>query len=53
MIKNLEGGVCQGRFSAREKALNDASGLVPQGDKVGENRRGWCFEIMDKANRMF
>lgn len=51
VIEDPEGDVCLDPAAAREKAFADASALILQGDKVGENRRGWCFEIMDRANQ--
>jgi hypothetical protein len=51
VVEDPEGDVCLDPHAAHEKALADASALILQGDRVGENRRGWCFEIMDRANQ--
>lgn len=51
LIEDPEGEVCLDIRSAREKALADASALIQQGDKAGEDRRSWCFEIMDRTNQ--
>jgi hypothetical protein len=34
-----------------EKALADAYALILQGDRAGEIRRDWCFEIVGSANQ--
>ncbi|WP_445504597.1 DUF6894 family protein [Microvirga sp. G4-2] len=51
VIEDPEGNVCPDLQSAREKALIDASDIILKGDRLGEDRRGWCFEIMDRANQ--
>lgn len=51
VIEDPEGDICLGLQEAREKALAEASALILQGDEAGENRRGWCFEIMDRVNQ--
>lgn len=51
VIEDPEGDVCPDLQSAREKARADASDIIAQGDRIGEDRRGWCFEIMDRANQ--
>jgi hypothetical protein len=51
VIEDPEGDVYADLQSAREKALVDASDIILKGDQVGENRRGWCFEITDRANQ--
>lgn len=51
LIEDPEGDVYPDLQSMREKALADASDIILEGDRIGENRRGWCFEIIDRANR--
>lgn len=51
LIENPEGEVCLGLEAARETALENACGLIAEGDRTGENRRGWSFEIMDRSNQ--
>lgn len=51
LIEDPEGEVCSDIQSAQAKALTEASALLLQGDRTGENRRVWCFEITDRANQ--
>jgi hypothetical protein len=37
--------------AAREEALATARTITAEGDQKGEERRSWCFEIMDRANQ--
>lgn len=52
VTEDPEGDIYPDLQSAREKALADASDLILEGDRVGENRRSWSFEIMDRANQL-
>ncbi|QFU15160.1 DUF6894 family protein [Microvirga thermotolerans] len=37
--------------TARDAALAKAREMIAEGDQKGEDRRGWCVEIMDRANQ--
>ncbi|WP_046867631.1 DUF6894 family protein [Microvirga massiliensis] len=37
--------------AVREEALAQARTMAAEGNQKGEERRGWCFEIMDRANQ--
>ena len=37
--------------AAREEALAEARTMTAEGDQKGEERRGWSFKIMDRANQ--
>jgi hypothetical protein len=52
VTEDPEGDIYPDLQSAREKALADASDIILEGDRVGENRRSWRFEIMDRANQL-
>jgi hypothetical protein len=36
---------------ARTDALAKAHDMITQGNQKGEDRQGWSFEIMDRANQ--
>lgn len=51
VIEDPEGNTCAGLQGARDRALSDARSQIAEGDLKGEDRRGWRFEIMDRANK--
>lgn len=51
LIEDPEGNVCADPQAARDAALASARSLIAEGDRAGEDRRGWCFEIMDRSNQ--
>jgi hypothetical protein len=51
LIEDPEGDICPGLEAAREAALASACGLIAEGDRTGEDRRSWSFEIMDRSNQ--
>jgi hypothetical protein len=51
MIEDPEGSVHPDLQAAREQALSEARRIVAEGDRQGEDRRSWSFEIMDRGNR--
>ena len=51
MIEDPEGSTHPDLKAARRQALSEARKLIAEGDRQGEDRRGWSFEIMDRANR--
>lgn len=37
--------------AAREAAIAQARAMIREGNRQGEDRRGWSIEIMDRANQ--
>jgi hypothetical protein len=50
VVEDPEGGTHPDLQAAREKALASARDIIAEGDREGEDRRSWRFEIMDRAN---
>lgn len=51
LIDDPEGDTYPNLQVAREDALTKARDMIVQGNQKGEDRRGWHFEIMDRANQ--
>jgi hypothetical protein len=51
VIEDPEGSVRTDLRAARETALAKVRDMIAKGDREGEDRRGWRFEIMDRANQ--
>jgi hypothetical protein len=51
LIEDPEGETYSSLQIAREDALAKARDMIAEGDQKGEDRRGWRFEIMDRANQ--
>jgi hypothetical protein len=51
LIEDPEGEIYPSLQIARKDALAKARNMIAEGDKKGEDRRGWRFEIMDRANQ--
>jgi hypothetical protein len=51
VIEDPEGNVHTDLQAARKEALASARDLIAEGDRVGEDRRSWRFEIMNRANQ--
>lgn len=50
VIEDPEGDTCASLQAAREMALARARDIIAEGDRIGEDRRSWCVEIMNRAN---
>ena len=51
LIEDPEGETYPSLQIAREDALAKARDMIAEGDQKGEDRRGWRFEIMDRASQ--
>jgi hypothetical protein len=51
IIDDPEGVTHPDLRAAREAALATARTMTAEGDQKGEERRGWRFEIMNRANQ--
>jgi hypothetical protein len=51
LIEDPEGETYPSLRIARKNALAKARDMIAEGDQKGEDRRGWRFEIMDRANQ--
>ena len=51
LIEDPEGDTYSSLQAAREDAVAKARDLIVEGHQNGEDRRGWRFEIMDRANQ--
>jgi hypothetical protein len=51
LIEDPEGDTYASLQAAREDALVKARAMIAEGNQKGEDRRGWRFEIMDRANQ--
>ena len=51
LIEDPEGETYPSLRVARKDALAKASAMIAEGNQKGEDRRGWRFEIMDRANQ--
>jgi hypothetical protein len=51
LIEDPEGDIYANPQAAREAALAVGLGLIAEGDRAGEDRRDWRFEIMDRSNQ--
>ena len=51
LIEDPEGDTYSNLQAAREDAIAKARDLIVEGKQKGEDRRGWRFEIMDRANQ--
>jgi hypothetical protein len=51
LIEDPEGDTYSNLQAAREDAVAKARDLIVEGKQNGEDRRGWGFEIMDRANQ--
>jgi hypothetical protein len=52
LIEDPEGDTYPNLQVAREDALTKARDMIAEGNREGEDRRGWRFEIMDRANQL-
>ena len=50
-IEDPEGETYSDLQAARGEALTNARRITADGDRKGEDRRSWCFEIRDRANQ--
>jgi hypothetical protein len=50
LIEDPEGSTHPDLQAARRQALSEARTLIAEGDRKGEDRRSWSFEIMNRAN---
>jgi hypothetical protein len=51
LIEDPEGDTYASLQAAREDALVKARAMIAEGNQKSEDRRGWRFEIMDRANQ--
>ena len=51
IVEDPEGDTYATLQAAREDALTKARDMIAEGNQKGEDRRGWRFEIMDRANQ--
>jgi hypothetical protein len=50
VVEDPEGDTYPDLQAAREEALANARNIIADGDQKGEDRRSWCYDIMDRAN---
>jgi hypothetical protein len=50
-VEDPEGLTLVNLAAVRQQALNNARNLISEGDLKGEDRRGWRFEITDRAHQ--
>ncbi|QRM34123.1 hypothetical protein [Microvirga sp. VF16] len=51
VVDDPEGDKYPDLQAAREAAIAKARDMITDGDQIGEDRRSWCVEIMDRANQ--
>ncbi|WP_154660869.1 DUF6894 family protein [Microvirga lotononidis] len=51
LVDDPEGEKYPDLQAARDAAMAKVRGMITEGDQIGENRRSWCVEVMDKANQ--
>jgi hypothetical protein len=51
LIEDPEGETYPSLQAARDDALVKAHAMIVEGDQKGEDRQGWSFEIMGRANQ--
>jgi len=50
LIEDPEGSTHPDLQAVRRQALSEIRTLIAEGDRKGEDRRSWSFEITDRAN---